>query len=172
MSRYFGGRSGNRGECAQPCRLPYKSFDEDGRLVKTFQHPLSPKDLCLIDHIGELAEAGVASLKIEGRMKSPEYVAIVTSIYRKYLDQFYEKGSYIVTAEDREALEQIFNRGGFTEGYFYENPGKELMAGEIPKHRGIKIGKVVKKVQGSSLIDVKLYHKLSIGDGVEIQGRT
>lgn len=171
MSRYFGGRSGNRGECAQPCRLLYKSFDEDGRLVKTFQHPLSPKDLCLIDHIGELAEAGVASLKIEGRMKSPEYVAIVTSIYRKYLDQFYEKGSYIVTAEDREALEQIFNRGGFTEGYFYENPGKELMAGEIPKHRGIKIGKVVKKVQGSSLVDVKLYHKLSIGDGVEIQGK-
>lgn len=171
MSRHFGGRSGNRGQCAQPCRLPYKSFDEDGRLMKTFQYPLSPKDLCLLDHIGELVEAGVASLKIEGRMKSPEYVAIVTSIYRKYLDRYYEKGSDTVTAEDREALEQIFNRGGFTEGYFYENPGRELMAGEIPKHRGIKIGKVVKMVQGSSLIDVKLYHKLSIGDGVEIQGK-
>lgn len=171
MSRYFGGRSGNRGECAQPCRLPYKSFEEDGRLIKTFQYPLSPKDLCLIDHLGQLAAAGITSLKIEGRMKSPEYVAIVTSIYRKYLDQYYKEGSYTVAAEDREALEQIFNRGGFTEGYYYENPGRELMAGEIPKHRGVKIGKVVKKVQGSSLIDVKLYHKLSIGDGVEIQGK-
>lgn len=171
MSRSFGGRSGNRGECAQPCRLPYKSFDQDDRLIKTFQYPHSPKDLCLIDHIGELAEAGVASLKIEGRMKSPEYVAIVTSIYRKYLDQYDERGSCIVTQEDREALEQIFNRGGFTEGYFYGNPGRELMAGDIPKHRGVKIGKVVKMVQGASLIDVKLYHKLSIGDGVEIRGK-
>lgn len=166
MSRSFGGRSGNRGECAQPCRLPYKSFDADSRLIKTYQHPLSPKD-----HIGQLALAGVASLKIEGRMKSAEYVAIVTSIYRKYLDQYYEQGRYTVSSEDREALEQIFNRGGFTEGYFYENLGRDLMAGDIPKHRGVKIGKVVKKVQGTSLIDVKLYHKLSIGDGVEIQGK-
>lgn len=171
MSRHFEGRSGNRGECAQPCRLPYKTFDQDSRLIKTFQYPLSPKDLCLIGHIGELAEAGVTSLKIEGRMKSAEYVAIVTSIYRKYLDQYYDQGSYVVTQEDREALEQIFNRGGFTDGYFYENPGRELMARDIPGHRGVKIGKVVKKVQGASLIDVKLYHKLSIGDEVAIQGK-
>ena len=171
MSRIFGGRSGNRGQCAQPCRLPYKSFDEDGRLIDDFKYPLSPKDLCMIDHIGELAEAGVASLKIEGRMKNPEYVAIVTSIYRKYLDLYYEKGNYTVKAEDREALEQIFNRGGFTEGYYEGNPEEQLMAGNIPKHRGIKIGKVIKKIQGTSLIDVKLYEPLSIGDGVEIQGK-
>ena len=92
MSRYFGGRSGNRGECAQPCRLPYKSFDEDGRLVKTFQHPLSPKDLCLIDHIGELAEAGVASLKIEGRMKSAYYIATLIKTYRMLIDEIYAEG--------------------------------------------------------------------------------
>lgn len=171
MSRIFGGRSGNRGECAQPCRLPYKTFEGQGKLMQSLKHPLSPKDLCLIDHIGELAEAGVASLKIEGRMKSPEYVAIVTSIYRKYLDMYYEKGRYTVSKEDREALEQIFNRGGFTVGYYEENPEENLMAGNIPKHRGIKIGKVIKKIQGTSLIDVKLYHKLSIGDGVEVQGR-
>ena len=170
MSRYFGGRSGNRGQCAQPCRLPYKSFDEEGRLLRTFAHPLSPKDLCLIDHIGELAEAGAASLKIEGRMKSAEYVAVVTSVYRKYLDLYYSQGHYAVDPADREALEQIFNRGGFTEGYYDGDPGRGLMAGAIPKHRGIPIGKVVRRVPGGQLVDVKLYHKLSIGDGVEIHG--
>lgn len=170
MSRYFGGRSGNRGQCAQPCRLPYRTFDEKGRLVQTFAHPLSPKDLCLIDHIGDLADAGVSSLKIEGRMKSPEYVAVVTAIYRKYLDLYERQGHYTVDPADREALEQIFNRGGFTEGYFDTDPGEGLMAGSIPKHRGIPIGKVVKGVAGGQLVDVKLYHKLSIGDGVEIHG--
>ncbi|MGN0659891.1 MAG: U32 family peptidase [Emergencia sp.] len=170
MSRYMGGRSGNRGQCAQPCRLPYRTLDADGRLLRTCAHPLSPKDLCLIDHIGELAEAGVASLKIEGRMKSAEYVAVVTSIYRKYLDLYYSRGRYTVDPQDREALEQIFNRGGFTEGYFDGDPGMELMAGDIPKHRGIEIGKVIRRVPGGQLIDVKLYHELSIGDGVEIHG--
>lgn len=172
MSRYFGGRSGNRGQCAQPCRLPYKTFDADGRLMQTLAHPLSPKDLCLIDHIGDLAGAGVSSLKIEGRMKSPEYVAVVTAIYRKYLDLYERQGYYTVDPEDREALAQIFNRGGFTEGYFDTDPGAALMAGSIPKHRGIAIGKVVKAVAGGQLVDVKLYHKLSIGDGVEIHGET
>ncbi len=170
MSRHFGGRSGNRGQCAQPCRLPYKTLDAQGKRIDTFAYPLSPKDLCTIDHIGALAEAGVCSLKIEGRMKSAAYVAIVTSIYRKYLDLYYKQGTFTVTEEDREALAQIFNRGGFTEGYFYENPEQTLMAGDIPKHRGIRIGKVVKAVQGGSLVDVKLYAPLALGDGVEIQG--
>ncbi len=171
MSRYFGGRSGNRGQCAQPCRLPYKTLDEKGRLLETFKYPLSPKDLCTVDHLGDLVEAGVESLKIEGRMKSPEYVAVVTSIYRKYLDLYYEKGGYTVSPEDRSALEQIFNRGGFTEGYFDGNPGPELMSGSIPKHRGVPVGEVVKKVQGTSLIDIRLYGPLTLGDGVEIQSR-
>jgi len=171
LSRCHGGRSGNRGECAQPCRLEYKTFDAVGRAVDTVRYPLSPKDLCLIDHIGELAEAGVASLKVEGRMKSPEYVAIVTSIYRKYLDEYYANGSYQVTADDREALTQIFSRGGFTEGYWNGDPGMELMSGNIPKHQGVRIGKVIKKVTGGCLVDVKLYDSLQIGDGVEIHGR-
>ena len=171
MSRIFGGRSGNRGECAQPCRLPYKSFDSNNRLIESFKYPLSPKDLCMIDHIGEFVDAGVCSMKIEGRMKNAEYVAVVTSIYRKYLDLYYRNGNYSVQPEDRKALEQIFNRGGFTEGYYEGNPGEKLMSGNIPKHRGIRIGKVVKKIQGTTLVDVKLYDSLSIGDGVEIQGR-
>ncbi|MDD4377889.1 MAG: U32 family peptidase, partial [Eubacteriales bacterium] len=171
MSRYFGGRSGNRGQCAQPCRLPYKVLDEDFRLVDSFKYPLSPKDLCLIDQIGDLAKIGVASLKVEGRMKSAEYVAVVTRIYRKYLDEYYEKGWYQVSDEDRHELMQIFNRGGFTQGYYWGDPEQQLISGDIPKHRGVKLGKVIKQVQGTSLIDVKLYRKLSIGDGVEIQGR-
>ena len=105
MSRFYGGRSGNRGACAQPCRLPYEGVDENGKKISG--HLLSPKDLCLVDRLGELIEAGVYSFKIEGRMKSPEYVAVVTRIYRKYIDEYMEKGSYHVTPEDRRELRQI-----------------------------------------------------------------
>lgn len=171
MSRYIGGRSGNRGQCAQPCRLSYKTINENEKLVDTFKYPLSPKDICQINNLGKFIDAGVSSFKIEGRMKSPEYVAIVTSIYRKYIDEYYKKGFYVVSKEDEESLKQIFNRGGFTEGYFDENPEKELMSGNIPKHQGIKIGKVLKSVKGTTLVDVKLYGELSIGDGIEIQGK-
>lgn len=171
MSRHMGGRSGNRGQCAQPCRLGYKVLDENGKPIDTFRYPLSPKDLCLIDRLGDYIDAGVASFKIEGRMKSAEYVAIVTSIYRKYIDIYYEKGIYIVSSQDRLALEQIFNRGGFTQGYIDGNPEDELMSGDLPKHRGVKIGKVIKPVKGTALLDVKLYENLSIGDGVEIHNR-
>ncbi|MCI8631094.1 MAG: U32 family peptidase [Firmicutes bacterium] len=178
MSRLRGGRSGNRGACAQPCRLPYFDIDErqasTGRKNVLNPYKLSPKDLCSIDFIGELADCGIASLKIEGRMKSPEYVATVVSIYRKYIDVYMQSGFYIVSEEDRRALNQIFNRGGFTEGYFYENPGEKLMSGNIPKHQGIKIGYVVKRVhtQGrGELVEVVIDSRetLNIGDGIEIR---
>lgn len=103
MSSMVGGRSGNRGECAQPCRLPYNG----NRAV------LSLKDLSLANHVTELIESGVASLKIEGRMKSPEYVYTVTSIYRTLLD-----GHRNATAAERDRLARVFSRGGFTDGYF------------------------------------------------------
>ena len=170
MSRRFGGRSGNRGQCAQPCRLPYQTLGRKKEEAEPFRHPLSPRDLCLVERIGDLARAGVSSLKIEGRMKSAEYVAVVTAIYRKYLDLYQERGGYTVTEEDRLALEQIFNRGGFTEGYFDGDPGRALMAGDIPKHRGVLIGRVERRAGDGELVDVKLNRKLSIGDGVEIQG--
>ena len=102
MSSLIGGRSGNRGECAQPCRLPYNSG-----------YPLSLRDLSLASHVTELIDAGVASLKIEGRMKSPDYVYTVTSIYRKLLDE-----GRNATKEELLALERAFSRGGFTDGYF------------------------------------------------------
>lgn len=177
MSRVLGGvngRSGNRGLCAQPCRLPYTSISNDGGHVGNKSHsdyPLSPKDLCSIDCIGEIIEAGVTSLKIEGRMKSPEYVAIITRIYRKYIDEYMSTGTYIVEEKDRHALKQIFSRGDFTTGYLYENLGEKLLTKDIPKHHGVYIGKIVNLVRGKSLIDVELDEPLSIGDGIEIRNK-
>lgn len=165
MSRILGGRSGNRGMCAQPCRL---GFIPNGQKQST--HLLSPKDLCAIDYLGELVEAGVSSLKIEGRMKSPEYVAIVTSIYRKYLDMYKINGKYKVEDEDRQKLEQVFNRGSFTTGYLKGNPKEKLMSMELPKHQGVYIGKVVSSAQ-RDLVDIELTGTLTIGDGIEIRNK-
>lgn len=183
MSREIGGRSGNRGVCAQPCRLPYSIYKGD-KEVSGSVFALSPKDLCTIEQLGRLSEAGVASLKIEGRMKAPEYVAVVTGIYRKYLDLYAKDGHYQVEAADLKALNQIFNRGGFTEGYLHGNPKTNLMSGELSKHQGIYIGKVVsagstskKPADGragnrqSGLVTILLTEKLAIGDGIEIRNR-
>ena len=113
MSRAIGGgngRSGNRGTCAQPCRLPY--VDETGRRG----YFLSPKDMCTLDILPEMCEAGVDSLKIEGRLKSPQYVAVVTGLYRKYLDIYRECGRADVSREDMDRLLAICNRGGSSSG--------------------------------------------------------
>ncbi|QIB70126.1 U32 family peptidase [Aminipila butyrica] len=169
MSRILGGRSGNRGLCAQPCRLGFTSvksrIDQE---KEEGSHLLSPKDLCAIDYLDQLAEAGVDSLKIEGRMKSAEYIAVVTGIYRKYLDEYRENGCYQVSEEDRQKLEQVFNRGGFTTGYLEGNPGDSLMWPELPKHQGVFVGRVLGSA-GRSLIDIQLERDLAMGDGIEIR---
>ena len=135
MSSLIGGRSGNRGRCAQPCRLPYevRSRDEQsGPAVnkKNERYVLSLKDLCTLDLIPELAGAGINSLKIEGRMKSPRYTAGVVSIYRKYVDLFDQHGSggYYVEPEDKKLLADLFDRGGFTQGYYKQHNGREMVA--------------------------------------------
>lgn len=190
MSREIGGRSGNRGECAQPCRLPWSVYREEAGALKEAagsSYALSPKDLCTVEQLGRLAEAGVASLKIEGRMKTPEYVAVVTGIYRKYLDLYAAHGRYRVDPSDLADLSQIFSRGGFTEGYLYGNPKKHLMSGDLSKHQGIYIGKVVRSsgaeraVKSSDadkkgnrqrgLVTIQLTEKLTVGDGIEIRNR-
>lgn len=174
MSNEIGGRSGNRGTCAQPCRLPYQIFKDEGKVQRSLgqtSFALSPKDMCLVQHLGALAEAGVDSLKIEGRMKSPEYVAIVTRIYRKYLDLYARTGAYTVTKEDLHDLNQIFNRGGFTDGYLFENPQKSLMSGDLPKHQGIFIGKVKSSNAKNCLVEIELEEPLSMGDGIEIRSK-
>ena len=173
LSRYNGGRSGNRGCCAQACRLRYNTLSERGTALTAGvpSYPLSPKDLCLIDDLGSMIDAGVASLKIEGRLKSPEYVAVVTGIYRKYIDKYYDNGYYSVSREDREALTQIFSRGGSCKGYLEGKSGRELMSGDIPKNSGVRVGSVVKRGKNDHQVIVKLSRTVEVGDGIEIRGK-
>ena len=115
FSSLVGGRSGNRGECAQPCRLPYKVGGKE-------RYPLSLKDLCLAEYVGELCDMGIASFKIEGRMKSPEYVRDVGRIWRRLIDE--KRGA---TKEEMRELERIFSRGGFTDGYYKKRIDRSMM---------------------------------------------
>ena len=132
MSSLVGGRSGNRGLCAQPCRLPWKLDDREGYLLST-------KDLCAIDDLPRLREAGVKSLKIEGRLKRAEYVAVTVAAYRRALDAMYE-GKPFDTASEKDALRQMFNRGGFTRGYAPGMAEGELMFPQRPNHIGVPVG--------------------------------
>lgn len=123
FSSFLGGRSGNRGSCAQPCRLPYTLTDSDGnKISEKEKYLLSLKDLCLVDYIGKLREIGVTSLKIEGRMKSETYVSGVTGMYNKY------RNGGKVTDEDRKLLQNIFSRGGFTQGYYVGKYGRDMLS--------------------------------------------
>lgn len=137
FSSMLGGRSGNRGRCAQPCRLPYEVFDGEKKLGgRKEEYPLSPKDMCTIDILPEILKAGVYSLKIEGRMKKPEYAAGVTRIYRKYLD-LYEKDpkNYRVLECDRQELLKLYQRDGFNEGYYKQHNGRNMIAVQNLKAR-------------------------------------
>ena len=148
MSSVLGNRSGNRGKCAQNCRLCYELLS--GGQILAQGHLLSTKDICTLPLLPELLKAGVASLKIEGRMKSPEYVAGVTGIYRKYLDLFYSGKRYETDPEDIRILQQLFNRGAFSRGYLQTHSGMEMMCPTHPKHWGVYAGKN-SSVRGASL---------------------
>lgn len=130
LSSLIGGRSGNRGRCAQPCRLPY-DVKEDGRIInkKDEKYVLSPKDLCVLDILPKVIQSGVYSLKIEGRMKSPRYTAGVVRIYRKYVDAYWKYGEekYHVDAADRRELLDLFDRGGQTNGYYEKHNGRDMI---------------------------------------------
>ncbi len=135
LSSLIGGRSGNRGRCAQPCRLPYDvaGAAKETKNTKKSQgerYLMSMKDLCTLDILPDIIEAGVCSLKIEGRMKSPRYTAGVVSVYRKYVDRYLNQGrdGYRVDPSDRRLLLDLFDRGGFTEGYYRQHNGKDMIA--------------------------------------------
>lgn len=171
MSSMIGGRSGNRGRCAQPCRMEYALVDRNGHVLadpkETGFHLLSPKDLNMLRHLPELSEAGVSSLKIEGRMKRPEYVAIVTRIYREALDRYmHSPEEYHVDENEIKELGQIFNRG-FTTGYFFGKPGKDMMSFKRPNNRGIRLGRVTKSSWADKTAEILLEEVLRIGDGIE-----
>ena len=145
MSSILGGRSGNRGRCAQPCRLKYDLMENDAACGSAYI--LSPKDMALIKHLKELKRIGVSSLKIEGRLKSAEYVSAVTGIYRKYLDSLDK-----VTEEDMTELKNAFSRSGFADGYFTGNTGRHMMAHSNPANNSGSVYTAAAKDRASGKI--------------------
>lgn len=133
FSSMLGGRSGNRGRCAQPCRLPYQA--SIAKQTKEDVYPLSLKDMCTIEHIGELIEAGITSFKIEGRMKSAEYVYGVTSIYRKYIDLYEKTGVQpSINAKDLKILNSLYIRSERHDGYYFKHNGKNMVSLQSPAY--------------------------------------
>ncbi len=157
MSSFLGGRSGNRGDCAQPCRLRY-SLEKDGE-KKTSGHLLSTRDLCSLPILDKIVASGVCSLKIEGRMKSPEYVYAAVRAYREAID------SGKVSESSQKALYQVFNRGGkFTEGYFENYSGGDMMSFDSPKPQGVYFGRALRYSNG--FCDIKTEQDAIAGDGI------
>lgn len=169
LSSMIGGRSGNRGRCAQPCRLPYTST-VDGKSYSGYL--LSMKDMCTIDLIPDLIDAGIASMKIEGRMKRPEYAAGVVSIYRKYIDLYLKKGrkGYRVSEDDRRILMDLYNRGGFSDGYYKQHNGPEMMSMKRPNHYGTEAA-VIRAVQ-KGIVQMQSEEPLNPGDVLEFPDGT
>ena len=167
FSSMVGGRSGNRGKCAQPCRLPYQLLENDKKIDQG--HLLSTRDLCGLDFIPNLISAGVTCLKIEGRMKSPEYVATVTRIYRKYIDLAESGQEYIIDENDRKSLLQVFNRGMSSTGHLSNEPNKNLVFKDKPNNMGLFLGKVEKYNKSKGYITVKLQEPIEVGDTVSLE---
>jgi putative protease len=179
MSSFIGGRSGNRGTCAQPCRMGYRLLDQKNQDVlaslKLGDHLLSTRDINLSEQLGRLQERGIHSLKVEGRMKRPEYVATVIRLYRQALDRLALREDLkgedeaaelsLLTTEEQGELTQIFNRD-FTTAYLDGNPGAELMSYRRPNNRGIRLGRVVQGENG--WLTIKLEGSLRLGDGIEV----
>ena len=179
FSSFIGGRSGNRGQCAQPCRLFYQTLE-----AKKPQYLLSLKDICTLELIPEMIESGIYSFKIEGRMKKPEYAAAVAFQYRKYADlylKYYEEcpagedpaayamKRYRVREEDRQMLLDLYNRGGFHTGYYHTQNGREMVSLNRPNHAGVPAVKVLAK-KGRT-VTAKTMTDLSPQDIIELPMR-
>lgn len=169
LSSFNGGRSGNRGRCAQPCRMPYDVYDNGEKINnRNNSYALSPKDMCALQILPDVIESGVYSLKIEGRMKNVTYAAMVTHIYRKYVDMYLERGrkGFKVDKKDIEELSDIYNRGAFTTGYYDSVKGKKMMSLGRPNHMGTECLKVVSNKAGR--ITFKALKNVNRGDVFEI----
>lgn len=185
FSSMVGDRSGNRGLCAQPCRLPYELIDsKENKISSGFL--LSPRDLCALDYLPTLVRLGIDCFKIEGRMKTPTYVATVTRIYRKYIDfilehldlsdedilklmhKKLEKANEATGLSDKEELLQSFNRGGFSSGHLPDKENKNLVFKEMSNNEGIYLGKVFRFNNNKGHISFELQNSLSIGDKIKI----
>ncbi|MEK8216549.1 DUF3656 domain-containing U32 family peptidase [Paenibacillus sp. FSL L8-0463] len=163
-SEMWGGRSANRGECAQACRLPYDLMvDGEVKPMGDVTYLLSPKDLAAIDLMPELIEAGVTSFKIEGRLKTPEYVANVVSKYRKAIDRYFDGNWSPTSKEDIRELQQSFSRG-FTHGFLEGTNNKKLVDGTFPKSRGVYMGTVEQILRDG--VVCRIHAPLKRGDGI------
>ena len=185
FSSMIGGRSGNRGKCAGPCRLPYElsgtlpsssqnqtsktnnSKSEVSTISKGYL--LSTKDLCGLEFLPKLIDAGVMCFKIEGRMKTPEYVATVTRIYRKYIDLALSNKPYIIDEKDVKDLMQVFNRGGFSTGHLDSKANTSLVFPEKPNNMGIYIGNIANLKPNKGHVFINLTDNVSIGDTIEFE---
>ncbi len=169
FSSVVGGRSGNRGRCAQPCRLPYRMNGKSGE-----QYPLSLKDMSTIAIIPELIEAGIDSFKIEGRMKKPEYSAGVTALYRKYIDKYYENpmGDHSVSKEDMEILRNLYQRTGISDGYYHRHNDKAMVTVVSPAYNPTSdeiLSEVHEKFLTSELkLKCDIFCELRVGEAAKI----
>ena len=173
MSSMIGNRSGNRGRCAQPCRQRYELVDVyTGEVVNSNgDYLLSPKDLSTIEEIDKIIDAGVHSLKIEGRMKRPEYVATVIDGYRKTIDEYLTTNKLNVSDEIISDLYTIFNRK-FTKGLLLGDVGKDVMNSQLPNNQGLYVGTVVDYNKKAKRLKIKLANTLKKGDGINLGGGT
>lgn len=173
MSSMIGNRSGNRGRCAQPCRQKYELIDiNTGEVVNSNgDYLLSPRDLSTIEDLDKIIEAGVLSLKIEGRMKKPEYVATVVSGYREAINEFISKNKINISEEIINNLYTIFNRK-FTKGYILGEVGKDIMNSDRPNNQGLYVGKVLDHNRKTKRLRVILENTLKKGDGINLGGGT
>lgn len=172
FSSMIGGRSGNRGKCAQTCRLPYELIEEKNNEILKLDkgYLLSTRDLCSLEYLPMLINSGVTSFKIEGRMKSPEYVATVTKIYRKYIDIALDKTKkYEIEDEDKIKLMQVFNRGGFSHGHLDSSENRNLVFKEKQNNMGLYLGKVLKFNKNKGIITSTVQSNLSVGDGITFE---
>ncbi|WP_199320105.1 U32 family peptidase [Leptolyngbya sp. FACHB-261] len=163
-SEGWGGRSANRGECAQACRLPYELLcDGEVRELGPSQYLLSPQDLMALLHIPELVRSGVNCFKIEGRLKGPEYVALTAQAYRKAIDQAWAGLPVELSVEAERDINQVFSRGltpGFLEGARHQR----LVQGRAPRHRGVKVGEVIKTTERGVVVQLSI--PVKPGDGL------
>lgn len=196
MSSMIGKRSGNRGRCAQPCRMEYHVYSSDkeadkiqgsdknlklsGRQNLTGSYLLSPKDICTLDMISELVEAGIDSFKIEGRMKKYQYAAGVVAAYRTEIDRYFELGAekYAAFHKDHPGvlqqavsdLQDLYNRGGFSNGYYKMHNGQSMMSMARPNHSGVKVGSVVQVKKNRAVLNVT--KQLNAQDLLELRSST
>lgn len=167
MSSILGGRSGNRGKCAQPCRLPYQVAVPGKEAKDTYT--LSLKDMCTIEHVPDLIEAGMDSFKIEGRMKRSEYAAGVTALYRKYIDRYYQHPDkpLHISKEDKYILEHLYMRSELHDGYMFKHNGREMVTKDAPSYSGLDdsiLSEIHEKYIGyTKKIPVSVYGYFEVG---------